>query len=312
MRHRYGTRFQSGFCLAIVGLGIGLGFLWLLRVLSLPPRVLPVAPLISSVISSPPPVLQYESRNLGQSTVHILHIPAQSRFRVTVARSPAVDSLTTLAQASGAIAAINGGFFDPSNQQSTSYVIQRGAITDDPTANERLMQNPDLVPYLPAILNRSEFRQYTCRDSIRYEIARHRDPVAAGCQLISALGGGPQLLPTMTLEDEGFITTVDGAIVRDPLGSRQPNARSAVGLTREGDVIWMMVAQVDAPSPSGLPLAAIAELMAELGANRAMNLDGGSSSAFYYNGETWYGKVDAAGNPVVRPVKSALVVEPVS
>jgi exopolysaccharide biosynthesis protein len=40
-----------------------------------------------------------------------------------------------------------------------------------------------------------------------------------------------------------------------------------------------------------------------------MNLDGGSSAALYYGGETIYGKVNESGEAVQRPVKSALLVQ---
>jgi exopolysaccharide biosynthesis protein len=40
-----------------------------------------------------------------------------------------------------------------------------------------------------------------------------------------------------------------------------------------------------------------------------MNLDGGSSSSFYYEGKTFYGKVDNEGNPLRRPVLSVLLVK---
>jgi exopolysaccharide biosynthesis protein len=40
-----------------------------------------------------------------------------------------------------------------------------------------------------------------------------------------------------------------------------------------------------------------------------MNLDGGSSSSFYYKGKTFYGKVNENGNPIKRPVKSALLIQ---
>jgi exopolysaccharide biosynthesis protein len=49
-----------------------------------------------------------------------------------------------------------------------------------------------------------------------------------------------------------------------------------------------------------------------LGAEQAMNLDGGSSSSFYYQGKTSYGKVDTEGYPIQRPVKSVLLVLPSS
>ncbi|YAG10259.1 hypothetical protein NSTC731_06648 [Nostoc sp. DSM 114167] len=70
-----------------------------------------------------------------------------------------------------------------------------------------------------------------------------------------------------------------------------------------------MVAQKPLASANGISLPALADLMKTLGADRAMNLDGGSSSSLYYNGKTFYGKVDLEGNSIKRPVKSVLLVQ---
>jgi exopolysaccharide biosynthesis protein len=96
------------------------------------------------------------------------------------------------------------------------------------------------------------------------------------------------------------------------LGSNQQNARSAIGITRDGGIILVMISQKPKVSPSGISLPALAEFMKSLGAEKAMNLDGGSSSSLYYNGKTFFGKVDREGNFVKRPIKSVLLVQKTS
>ena len=260
--------------------------------------------------------IRYEQRTLAQSEVHILLIPSESRFLVTPALSPHLNTVEEFAQkhraiAQGevpkAIAIINGGFFDPNNQKTTSVVVLQGKLVADPRQNERLINNPNLKPYLAKILNRSEFRRYLCGQAIRYDIVLRNAPPPTGCQLINALGGGPQLLPELTLEQEGF---VDSANSRDALGSTQPNARTAVGITGDGSIVLVMVAQKPkAPKNSGISLPALADFLKSLGVQKAMNLDGGSSSSLYYNGKSFYGKVDLDGNFIKRPVKSVLMVQ---
>lgn len=252
----------------------------------------------------------YEVRRLPQSLIHILHIPAEARFRVTPALAPEMDTLANFAATTGAIAAVNGGFFDPVNHKTTSYVTLNGAIVADPAQNERLVTNPEMIPNLDRILNRSEFRQYQCGQAIRYAIAAHNDSAPEGCQLQTALGAGPRLLPELTSTAEGFVEIVDGEIVRDAIGSAQPNARTAVGITVRGDVVLAMAAQLpEAPLDSGLSLQELADFMKTLEVVDAMNLDGGSSASLYYQDQTYYGRVDEVGNPVQRPVKSVLVVQ---
>lgn len=288
--------------LTLVGLGLLLSFV---------PRLLaPSVPPLSAVQPSPKKTIQYRSRMLGQSVVHTLRIPAQSRFSVVPALSQEVDTLESFAQKHQAIAVLNGGFFDPDNQKSTSYIVLQGKRVADPRLNERLMRNPDLVPYLGKILNRAEFRRYVCAQAVRYDIVLHSEPPPRGCQLVDALGGGPHLLPQLTSVQEGFVALANGEVSRDPLGSNQPNARSAVGIMQDGSILWVMVAQKpEAPSTSGLSFSALATFMKTLGVQKAMNLDGGSSTSLYYKGKTVYGKVNEQGNSVKRPVKSVLLVQ---
>lgn len=282
----------------------------------------------SAVRRSPDPAIRYESHSLPQSVVYTLLIPvqgrAQDRYIVTPALSPELDSLAGLTQKYPAppgatllsqpgkwhtIAALNGGFFDPVNHKSTSHVTLQGKQLADPRLNQRLIQNPHLAPYLDKILNRSEFRRYQCGQTVRYNIVLHREPPPPGCQLRDALGGGPRLLPQVSSAPEGFLAYANGEVIRDPLRSSQLDARTAVGITRDRSIIWVMVAQKPgAPDTSGMSLQGLAELMQTLGAEKAMNLDGGSSSAFFYQGETFYGKVKEAGQ-VRRPVKSALLLQ---
>jgi len=205
---------------------------------------------------------------------------------------------------------LNAGFFDPSNQKSTSFIVQQGRLVADPRLNERMMENPQLEPYLPKILNRTEFRQYLCGSTVRYDFALRQDPLLTGCRLVSAVGGGPRLLPELTSIQEGFLDSSNGKVVRDPLGSTRPNARTAIGLTEDGTIVWVMVRQKpEAPGNSGMSLTELAAFLKTLGVRTAMNLDGGSSSSLYYKGETFYGKVNAKGEPVKRSVKSVLLLK---
>ncbi|UBF27373.1 phosphodiester glycosidase family protein [Kovacikia minuta CCNUW1] len=274
------------------------------------------SPTGSSSTASPAPdrpmqkqPLHYQVYTLPKSVVYTLQIPAHGQFQVVPALSQNVDRLENFAHKNGAIAVINGGFFDPMNQKSTSYVMQQGKQVADPKLNERLVNNPDLTPYLNQIFDRSEFRRYRCGQDFRYAIARHNAPLPEGCQLVDALGAGPQLLPTMTAVQEGFLDEANGVVLRDSLGSQQPNARSAIGITSDGSVVWVMVAQkTEDPTDSGMSLPELANFMKTLGVKEAINLDGGSSSSFYYEGKTVYGKVNQAGERVERSVKSVLFV----
>jgi hypothetical protein len=253
--------------------------------------------------------IQYHVEHLPTSVVYRLVVPAQANFVVTPAISETVATIEQFAQETGSIGAINAGFFDPENQLSTSYVTMQGRLVADPTLNPRLVNNPALTAYLPKIFDRSEFRRYQCGQEVRYDIALHSAPVPQECQLLDAIGGGPQLLPKNTAVAEGFVSYENGVLTRDPLGSNQLNARSAIGITSKGDIVLTMVQQLQYSPDSGLSLAKLTKTMEKFGVKKALNLDGGSSASFYYLGETVYGKRDVEGKPVQRPVKSVLLIK---
>ncbi len=263
----------------------------------------------NAIAPLPKRAMQFRVYPRSHSIVHTLKIPLDGQFAVLPAVSKTVGTVSAMAQEQGAIAALNGGFFDPDNQQSTAYVLLNGKLAADPRQNESLMSNPNLVPYRSKILNRTEFRQYQCGDRREYAIALHHEAVPAGCQLVNALGGGPRLLPSITTQPEGFVAEANGVVIRDALGSQQPNARTAIGITRDRSLLWVMVAQKPGIDGSGMTLPELAAFLKTLDVEEAMNLDGGSSSSLYYEGKTLYGKLDSSGKPVMRPVKSVLLVK---
>lgn len=141
---------------------------------------------------------------------------------------------------------------------------------------------------------------------MKYAIAPRIEAVPSGCQLVDAIGGGPQLLPKFTAFEEGFVDPNSG---RDSIGVNQRNARSAIGITRDGSVVLVMAAQKSgSPQNSGMSMQAMVSFMQRLGVEQALNLDGGSSAALVYQDQTFYGKLDKAGQPVSRAIKSAIIV----
>ena len=252
----------------------------------------------------------YEKTEQERSIIHTVTVPLYSNFVVTPAIEGELQPITDFASKYQAIAVINGGYFDPQNQKTTSYVVKEGKLVADPRTNERLIDNPDLAPYLGKILNRAEFRRYLCGEEIRYDITLHNSPLPDGCELKDALGGGPSLLPQDTSVTEGFVAYRNGKIIRNAIGTISPNARSAVGIKDNGDIVLAMVEQKQSASGgAGMSLPQLAEFLSTLGVTKAMNLDGGSSASLYYKGQTFYGRLDREGNKIKRPIKSVLLVQ---
>ena len=252
--------------------------------------------------------LEYREIERSQYFIHAIIVPEHSNYSVVPEVSGELQPISEFAQ-DNVIAAINGGYFDPINQKTTSFIVKESRIVADPRFNERLVDNPDLKPYLGKILNRTEFRRYSCGEQTRYDIQLHFSPIPDNCTLKASLGAGPSLLPQDTSIAEGFVAYQDGAKIRDAIGEESLNARSAVGITKYGDVILVMVAQQsEQPLNSGISLSELANVLADLGAIKAMNLDGGSSASLYYDGQAYYGRVDREGNKILRPIASVLSV----
>lgn len=274
-------------------------------------------------LDSSPPQLEIPRPTFTQQTwpddltpvaqVSIVTIPPN--YPVEIAVSEDLKTVEDFAMDLDALAVLNGGFFDPNNAQTTSFVTVNGSLVADPRHNRRLVDNPDLAVYMEQILNRSEFRRYACGDGMRYDITAHGASLPSGCELHSALGAGPQLLPHDTSQAEAFTDYTQGTLSRDAIGSQQRNARSAIGIKPDGSLVGVMVAQVDAAG--GMTLAELAEFMTTLEVQTALNLDGGSSSSLFMAGsdtannglsQTYYGRFDQSGQSIQRPVKSVLVI----
>jgi hypothetical protein len=235
----------------------------------------------------------------GDAILHVLRLPPGGGL-VEVVVADGVQTVDRFAD-HNTLAVINAGFFDPANGESTSHSTVAGQLAANPENNRRLVENPKLKAYLPAIFDRSEFRRYDCGGLVQYAILRHHEGLPSNCRMVDAMGAGPQLLPNLSATEEAFWDKTTG---RDPIGLGQKNARSAIGLTPKGEVILVMVEQTK--SGGGLSLPQLAAKLRDLGATSALNLDGGTSCALYYQTQTMLGKRDAQDRLISRPVKSAL------
>ncbi|MCC0176492.1 phosphodiester glycosidase family protein [Waterburya agarophytonicola K14] len=256
--------------------------------------------------------ISYDVVERSHYKIHTVTIPHDSNYAVVPVVSGELQSIQDFVnQDKGkVVAGINGGYFDPINHKTTSFIVEDSQIVADPRFNERLVDNPDLKQYLGKIFNRAEFRRYNCQNEVQYDIGLHSSPLLSNCTLNASLGGGPGLLPQNTSVAEAFIAYQDGKQIRDAIGSDSLNARSAVGITPSGDIILAMAAQKpEMPLNSGISLPELTDFLASLGAVKAMNLDGGSSAALFYGDRVIYGRVDREGKEIQRPIKSVLLVQ---
>jgi hypothetical protein len=110
--------------------------------------------------------------------------------------------------------------------------------------------------------------------------------------LWQALGGGPLLVEDGQVAVNGKAERFRSDVV---VGCRP---RSAVGLTSKGEVVLVAVEE------PGMTLRELAGAMVKLGVVRAMNLDGGGSTAIVVNGRL----LNTPGDGCERSVSNALLV----
>lgn len=178
---------------------------------------------------------------------------------------------------SGALLTINAGFFDPKNQKTISYIVTDRITAADPLFNENLMLNPVLRQNIEKITNRTEFRVVDCDGKINYEIVPHKTPVDFTCSVITSAQGGPMILPELKLEEEFFIVkNKEGKIIRQSASVLEKTARTIIAL--KGNEIHILIITNKNPKT----IYEVRDLCQELGFDRAMAFDGGSSTSLNY------------------------------
>ncbi|GGG00428.1 hypothetical protein GCM10010912_51660 [Paenibacillus albidus] len=169
-----------------------------------------------------------------------------------------VEALNSLAKRSGAVAAINGTFFDAYTKGSYKapygYIVSGGKMLKNSSGDRRAILTLDrnnLADIIPGL-----------------DFTKHFNAGA----IESGLQAGPRLLVngkvSLNVTAEGF---------KDPKILTGGGSRSALGLTRDHKLILL--------TSGGATIPQLAGIMKQAGAYQAMNLDGGASSGLYYNGK---------------------------
>lgn len=226
----------------------------------------------------------YAFKTAYGSRVHLIVIDIDStNWDLRPAVNATVDTTTHSGQSRSAAATINGGYFGLADGASVSYVVVDGKEEASPRRNPSLQVNPAISGTTRnAIYNRSEFRILVSGDGTNQVVVAHHDqPIPAGYKLLHSLQAGPRLLPELTVEKEAFVRKENGKTV-DVIRSRQMVARTAFGVTSDRRVLLVCVeGGEEQQGKGGATLLQLRQLMLDLGAVEALNLDGGSSSTMY-------------------------------
>lgn len=151
----------------------------------------------------------------------------------------------------GALAAINGSYFDTSNGGSTTFLKKDGTVITE---------------------TRGGFTWY--RENAGFGLDEDGNPV-----IIQKPSAGWSSTSHPTMLASGPMLVMDGEVIEqvDQAFTQNRHPRTAIGFTDDNKLIAVVV-DGRFSEAHGMSTPELAELMAELGCTSAMNLDGGGSS----------------------------------
>lgn len=195
---------------------------------------------------------------------------------------------------------INAGYFDPENGESMSYIVSDRNTVDDPQVSKSILNNPVLRRNMDKILNRTEFRVVECDNGkFHYEIVPHKSSVDFGCNIITSAQGGPLVYPQLRLEEEFFVVKQDGVVVRESCSVLHKTSRTIIGL-KNGEAHILIITD-----KHPMDMYEVHDYVKNLGWDRAMAFDGGSSTSMNYLKQY---NVTSIGDGAGRSLKSFMVV----
>jgi len=247
-------------------------------------------------IAAPPIDIKYE-----KGIYHIVLKGEKIKKRIKFISSEHLITNKEAHAKSGARLTVNAGFFDPENEKTISYIIMDRQTVADPLFNEGLMNNPILRQNIDKIINRTEFRIVECDNKYHYEITAHKNAVNFGCNIITSAQGGPLVYPQLKLEEEFFIVKKDGEVVRESCSVLHKVPRTIIGI-KGNDEVHVLIITDENP----MDMYEVQKLCKELGLDRAMGFDGGSSTSMNYLNK--YDVISVKGDGGGRCLKSFMIV----
>ncbi len=215
---------------------------------------------------------------INKDGLYVIHIPEARKSKIEPYVSDGLEYNKEIFKKTKSELVINAGYFDPKSKETSSYVVVDKKVVLDPTRSKSLMTNKALEPFMPQILNRTEFRVLDCKGRARYEISAHSAKPPFKCEILHSIQAGPLVYPDLRMEEEYFVAQKDEKVVRDSITALQKCARTAIGL--KGNDIYIIIATVE----NKLTLPELAEICKDLKLDKAMNFDGGGSTSLNFAG----------------------------
>ena len=216
------------------------------------------------------------------------------RVEVLVSSDPTDrrETVSSFAASTGACVVINGGYFTmdrtPAHHAGLLVIdgvieapATRSAVRDDvryPTARAALGLRSAGFDIAWATSRGGELQAWAAPPPHRQGVPAELDPKTSTPWVVEdALGGGPALVSNGRVE----ITTNEEVFFGTAIPYTHP--RTAAGITADGTLLLLLVDGRQRMS-RGVRLEELAAIMVGIGAEEALNLDGGGSSSLVVNG----------------------------
>ncbi len=215
--------------------------------------------------------------------VHVIKVYDLDKIKVVSQKSR--ENLLDIVKINNAWGGINGGYFNHSDGLTVSKVYINSKLVENPKDNKALMTNKNLKPIMDKILNkRSELRITEYKNQKYIDIVPNDYPLKIDEKIIYSIQAGPLLIPSIDLEKEGFIILDKNKnIIRDGIASSQKASRSGLGITKDNILIF-----ISTTAKSGINIKQLSEILKDLGAIKAMALDGGSSTSMVWEHKKYF------------------------
>lgn len=223
------------------------------------------------------------------------------------------ETVSSFAADTGACVVINGGYFtmEQTPARHAGLLVVDGTIEAQatnsfvrgdvryPTARAALGLTPSGLDVAWVTSRDASLQAWSTPPANRRGVPAERDPAAAAPWIAEdALGAGPGLVS----DGEINVTTNEEVFFGTAIPYTHP--RTAAGIAADGRLLLMLVDGRQRES-RGVRLEELAALMVGVGAEEALNLDGGGSSSLVVNGELLN---NPAGRGTEREVMTAVGV----
>lgn len=220
------------------------------------------------------------------------------KIMVTVATAnDGLERTTSIVKRNRAIAGINGGFFSFSPKGPVGLVMTDGKIIAPPLDNKPARAAVGITSTKHAIFDRVGIK-----DGKLFSINSTN-----WAQVMEALGGVSMLVRN----GQPYVTVLDEA--GGVAFSTTTHPRTCVGVTKDNKLLLVTIDGRQPEISNGISLENLANLMIQLGAVGAMNLDGGGSTTMviFDTIVNFPSDRDSSGNPGhERAVANSIIIKP--